>query len=772
MAGPRTQPSDLKGPANPFDAADTGVTQVNSNPFDSNDTGIPNSDHIPALDSRSGQLMDFLRDPTRAEDPFLRNTGVDPQGINQQQMPSGQDTLKALPMAGGIAGGIAGSFIGGPWLGGVPGAGVGGMVGSALKQTIEEGLKLTRGQPTKSINDMSSQIFNEGGEQAVAQGIGHGIGVIANIGVKALTEAASRVAKVSPQVIKNYFNAPAAVKELAVEHSGSVPDAANAMRSEFNSTIKEVEGQMETPALQVIQPRMNELTPRESADKIKSLVINNVEQKYGEQINAHNAMDSIAANMSLHEGAPSFFKDNLEAWGTKFKHLPENQAIVNKYAANYGAAGDGLSFKEVSRQLQDDINEAYRTGRDNKGKFLQEIKQKAENYYDNRVMDLAKKVKAGEILPEDTSLFAKLGQQIPQGPAGIVSKSETLQKMVSDADKARAFAESLNGQLKRYEAMRGGTSQQVASGIRDQQSQAMAQSFELMSQRAQQANAIANQLQRRVTLQENAERLAHNYITGRAQIKQDYAVFKEFMSDIMDVTKVGGQGIRDFIDNVKSIPGEKLVAKMFDNKNSALLEKMKVELPKVYDQVVNSKIRDMADKSFVTEVVNGQNIERLDISKFHDEMMKLPIDVRRVIFTSEEFNAVKGVVNNRKYIDFNKLRNELKSALTDLKDPTMLLEAGNPESNAAVNLGKLSRITGKNMIGEAQKLSAMEAFGKGELPLTKAALKRGLDVAKPMADFLNMAPQGLNQQVVGAYPAHILSTLAPWHPPQKAQGHK
>lgn len=664
---PSAKPSDVKSPipgqtqTSAFDSADTGMGQAAgkaASAFDTADTGISQNAQQPQSQFPGAGLV--------------------------------QGTLDALPTIAGVAGGLL-SAGAGPEA--IPlGAYAGGVAGQSLKTYLQS---VIFGQQPASRSEFYNKLATSGEDQAKGMMLGTSIfgapaeasfaksGMqdvaastdVGNVGgiikpaveltQKAVLEGASRTTEVPEDVIKNYFNAPQPVKDLAVKFSGDVPEAANAMRQEFNTNIQQTRDQMEGPAREAIAGRITAASPMEAGDNVKSLLSQTLTQQNSEFVQAHQFFDTVNSSLPLDINARLKFGNSLtnDAKSGDYGHIKEYYGAAEKYRDLFGASETGAGFKNSMKVLDAEITTEFRAGDNAKAKFLVDIKDKATDFLDKQIDKLADTVQNGKPSPEQTQAMQAIRDS--QGMQGL--------------------------SLKRY-----------------------------------------------------ADDMAQAYTNNKSAVNRDYAVFKGFQSDVGEQTRTSSRGAVSQVAAINDVPSEKLIERMLDPKNAAALSRMKTATPQVFQEVANFKVKQIADASTVDGV--------LDLSKFADNVMnnkKLPPDVRNLVFTPEELKGLNSVVKDPKYQRFNNLVEATKPMLTDLSDPASLIKAGTAGTNDARNLGELSLLTGKNMIGPAQSLAAMNAFGKKNISLTSSMLKKGMDLTKPIIEFGQSAAKAAPNAIPG-----------------------
>lgn len=205
--------------------------------------------------------------------------------------------------------------------------------------------------------------------------------------------------------------------------------------------------------------------------------------------------------------------------------------------------------------------------------------------------------------------------------------------------------------------------------------------------------------------------VAKDFLAGKDKIRKDYAGFKSFMSNLEEGTQVSSNGPMSFLRKLDEVPAEKLVSKMFDEKNSAALETMKKETPAVFNAIAQNKVKEI--------MLESTSKEGLDVAKFHENVMSLSKEVRNVLFEPSELGLINKTLSNPKYQRLNNVLNRIDQKLiTPNTNHNALLAAGNTaaENNRGLrDLGELSLLTGTNMVNDTRLLSSMEHYGKTKL---------------------------------------------------------
>lgn len=586
-------------------------------------------------------------------------------------------TAAAARLAGGAASGIAATPL-------LPEAAASSGLAAKIMNSALQGAKVggayglaaNPGDTAGQVNPLQAGDRVEGAKAGAAMGMAFGVaipvaGAAAKASQSALLEVGSRIAKVDPEVVNNYWSAPQAVKDLAVSSGGSVPEAAESIRSDAQSSIQATKQKLEAPVTQLLDSRAAADTPAAAGNAVKqqlnqSLGTENSKfiQSYGMLDNVSKAMP-IEINSKLKFGAAILKDLDSDASG----HIPAYRNAALAFRDQLAGADTGAAVEQSIKSLQDDISSAYASGNTNKAKFLGALKDKTNDWLEAQTNSLAERAMSGRASPEELQALGKMGDAM--GMSGLNPK-----KFASD--------------------------------------------------------------------------VAEAYMSTKSAVKADYAPFKDFQSDIGEQTKASGRGVISLLKNINDTPPEQLMDRMLDMKNSEALARMR-DNPKtngVFQTVANYGVQKLKDAA----VTDGQ----FDVQKFVANVMdprKVPVDVRNVLFTPQELQAMNSTVKNPTYQAFNGLVDATSNMLKPLSSTGTLLRAGRPDSSEAANLGKLSLIVGKNLVPQAQALSAMDTFASGKTSFTQSTLKAGMDFTKNLQGFAQSAAKKMQlQQVSGKFP--------------------
>lgn len=448
-----------------------------------------------------------------------------------------------LPEIGGLAGGIAGGVGGtvfGMGVGGVPGAiggaTLGGAAGAAYRDLIETQILGRAQKPTgEVVKDIGKGGLQEGAGQAIGGAVMKGLGF-----------AGRKVLQYGDDALK-------ALK-------GGVKEARNAV---------------EEPITKLIFERSTPLTPRESGDAVKQVLIGDIKGKYAPFIKAYGELDEVGKALPLKDDARLGFTTKVREWAASDLG-GDDYRIVKKFADDLDAADNGAKLRNVISQIGDARSTAYQTGASGQARTLKALQEKANDFMEGETTKLARRISAGKAAPEEVAFIQKAMQ---------------------------------------------------AQGIQEPNPTKYAQ-------------AIAN-----------------DYLKSLGKVKTDYAGFKGFLEDVAEQTKIKGveKGPMSFLDDIKNAPSEKLVERMFDPKNVKALETMKKETPAVFNEIAKARVKNLLEKASPT----GE----LDLVGFQKQVMKLPPDTRRLLFSPEEVAMINKTALSPKLKNLATLEKKLDSKM-------------------------------------------------------------------------------------------------------------
>lgn len=205
-----------------------------------------------------------------------------------------------------------------------------------------------------------------------------------------------------------------------------------------------------------------------------------------------------------------------------------------------------------------------------------------------------------------------------------------------------------------------------------------------------------------------AKQISKDYLNSMDKVNSDYSGMKQYASAVQQQTgaKRSG-GIGSLIKNIVAIPDEKLASKMFTPNNAAALNQLKTETPEIFNQLAGAHVRDLA-----AGATSGEG--KLDTQSFLQSVSEMPKEVRNLVFSPEEQEAFSSVSSNPKLQALIEAKESASANI--LKNNGFeehLLSAGRGKDNAASrDLGRLSNLTGQNLIREAQQLAAAKEISQ------------------------------------------------------------
>ncbi len=205
-----------------------------------------------------------------------------------------------------------------------------------------------------------------------------------------------------------------------------------------------------------------------------------------------------------------------------------------------------------------------------------------------------------------------------------------------------------------------------------------------------------------------AKNIAKDYLNSVDKVSKDYSGFKDYINFIQQQTgakKAMGPGT--LVKAIQSIPDEKLAAKMFTPNNVAALSRLKTETPEIFQQLAGVEVRDMG----VAATKDGA----LNMDKFLKSVNEMPKEVRNLVFSQEEQQAMSSVANNQKLQMLKETAKAAKGHILGASGESHILSIGEgKDTRAAQDLGKLSNLTGENLIREVQQLTDASNYIKAQ----------------------------------------------------------
>lgn len=400
----------------------------------------------------------------------------------------------------------------------------------------------------------------------------------------------------------------------------------------------------------------------------------------------------------------NFVKDSVQAVRDKIQE-PLTQLIANKVTPmSTEAAGDAAKslLKQNIQGKYGPFIQAY-ANLDQVSKALP-IADKANLRFFDSTMDWAR----NELGGDQYRVVKKFSQDLVDSGNG--AKFDSVLSDIGDAIRA-ARKNGLSDQATVLRSLRDkasdfieGETTKLAARIKG--GAASLQEMQFLDQLAAQRGVDSSQFFQR-NKGKYAEKLADDFLSAKDKIKNDYAGFRQFLSDVGEQTKTKAEkfGPMTFLNNLDEVPSEKLIERMFDPKNAAALRAMQKETPEVFDTVVKSKMSQIVQKSSPT----GE----LDLAAFRKNMLAMPDSTRTMLMSSDEMKLMHSVVDNPR--------------LARLQNVEKLGESS--VMRWAAGLAELAHVTGDRAISGAQ--AALSSQGPGAAAAARQVV--GQSVVNPLS---------------------------------------
>lgn len=496
---------------------------------------------------------------------------------------------------------------------------------------------------------------------------------------KGLMKGTQVLAGGSKSATEVFMHAPEGVKRLAMESGGDPQVASELLQKGWRGAIKLTQETLEKPAKQVIASSAAQTSAREAGDQIKTAFTNSVKQKYGDFTNAYSQLDKVVKNVAIDEADRQGLVTGTQKWAAEtFPTQPATRNAVTRAAENLNAARTGGHIDDFL-----------------KGELADQISSAYRAGNTNLAKALEQvKFRANDFLEGRIDKFAK------QAASSKVPFKD-------EAEFTQALQDMYGGEIAKTPG---------------------------------QLNGMSDNLRKKYTA--DLRRVSQNYLAKRDQVKQDYSVFKDFMSDLQEQTGIKDRSTMRWLDKLDDIPSEKLIKKMYDPNNSRMLEKMSRQSPEIFSVLRQHTVGDMWQTA-------GQ-----DVGAFHEALTALPKETQRLLFPGEQRAIIEKTMTNPRLVQLkdtakrigNKIGKDVGEEGFKPGPVNDIIAAGNStERNALrVDLGKLSQLTGVNLIEDAQRLAAMDTYmSKIEGGITQRAATALARTGAPILNkFLPTGPAG------------------------------
>lgn len=519
-----------------------------------------------------------------------------PQEVAGYQGP-GSEVLKTVadwaPTAGAIAGGIAGlpADIATGGLASIGGAAAGGMAGNSVKRLIEAHIL---GMPKL---DTSQELY-QGAKTAIQEGLGQAAGL--GIAKGATSLAATKVGAAVVDGVADVFAKPLA---------------------QIGGYLQGVRDAVEQPVMKLIASKVTPLNIEESGNAVKQLFDKDINTRFGKFVKSYETLDSVAKEMPVFDATkPNFFVGDLKSWAAD-NFSGDSKRMLTKVADDFAEVSNGKQFSDLIKQVNGEVRHAYSQGRTAQGEALKQLRDKAESFFEDKTVDLAKRISEGK---------------------GSMQEMDAFGKMMA----------------------------------------------------AQQNPSVAPEAK---NLVDYTKSVAKDYLKDRSTVKNSYAKFRGFLSDIGEQTKISteSRGPLQFLKDIQEVPSEKLVERMFDPKNAAALRTMQIETPEVFDQVVKSKMSQLVEKA--TPIGSPD----VSLPLLRSNLAKLPTPTRNLLLSSEDYKMLEQAINDPKVKALDALSTKAKTSIIGLaahgaEIARMTVKAvGDSASNGLKNSPMARQVVGK-----------------------------------------------------------------------------
>lgn len=520
--------------------------------------------------------------------------------------------------------------------------------GAAFGSAAKDAIELFDGQKKDPV-DVAVDAGKEGA-----------IGVAAEFGGKyALKGAAKFVEKYGPAIneaitgvresaTKILHAMPEGVQQFIHETGGNIAVGAEAIRSKMNNAITAMKDKLEAPIVNTIVNKGTNLEEYHVGQNIKQIITNDINTKYGPFKEAYSQIDEVNRALPIPDHARNSFTQALKS------------DVLEKFPHN-------SKFYSIVKQHTDSIN-ASNTG-EQLNFALREISDAQNAAYAAHEYDKAKIL--GDLKGRVRGFLDNRIEGIAKRAAVGKATPEELKAFMTMAEqRGAALPVNVTNPMQQVPGM-----PRVSGG---------------------EAVNIPD-----------IKKIAQDFLNNKEKVRNNYAGFKEFMANLEEQTGVKSGGTYDFINGIDDIPAEKLtknINNLFD-KNISALSKMKKETPAVFDQISRFRVKNLIADS----VVDG----KLDAVKFYSNVKEMSPLTRNLIFSAEELKTMYMAAKNPRLVQLREaVETYGKKYLDADKSFNYLTVAGAGKAQPAQELGKLSQLAGENFVTDAQKLHAMEDFGR------------------------------------------------------------
>lgn len=237
----------------------------------------------------------------------------------------GRSALEALPVAGGIAGGLVGAPLG--LVGIAGGSGLGAAAGKSLEQM---GKSVFFDEQPASTGQMLKEVGTEGALGLLGEGTGQAVTnalkMAAPVAGKVGAKIGSALTGITEQEIKTYAKRADQIKQLAKSSDSNVAEAADQIRQKFADKLKSAKDLLNNSIESTLQTSQSKASLRPVLDELELMKAKINPKLYPEQI---KQIDDIVGKIS--------------SLGEEVSLLELNQVkrfLQDKASSAYGRPGD------------------------------------------------------------------------------------------------------------------------------------------------------------------------------------------------------------------------------------------------------------------------------------------------------------------------------------------------------------------------------------------------------------------------------------------------
>lgn len=306
----------------------------------------------------------------------------------------GSGALQTIADYAPAALGLAGAALAGPAL--VPAAAmamVGAAAGTGYRRLIEENILKTKDPTERSgrlgLTDVTDMAGNEGAGTVVGAGLVKGASKIVN----------SKAGQAIGDKISKFADEPL---------------------SYVKNTMQTVRDKIEEPLLKMISEKTSSLNTRQTGDKVKELLANDISTRFSKFTTANKSLNEVAKALPLRdEPRLKFFQESRD-WALNTLGM-DNQKLADKWLNNLLESQSLAQFQSVRNSLNVAFKDAAETfgSKSAQTRTLETILDRADDFMESQVKDLATRISKGTASMPEMQAFQKMMglQRNPNVPA-------------------------------------------------------------------------------------------------------------------------------------------------------------------------------------------------------------------------------------------------------------------------------------------------------------------------------------------------------------------